>query len=210
MPRKKKRARTSRRKTVVGRVPGVSVPSTPRSRAASRANAFKHGGRAQVVTPLDVQRERLRRISPDAPEIIESYATQLSTGDSSGVDALTVAALTETELMRRATGREIRERGINIEEAIIGPDGSVRTDVVKLKANPALEHYRWQSEHVGATADQMRLSRKSGGEGAVNDALAKQLARRAMLMGADPEGLPAPAPRRQLPGDVPIDAELVQ
>ncbi|MDQ5870618.1 MAG: hypothetical protein M3547_00210, partial [Acidobacteriota bacterium] len=187
----------------------VKVPSTPRSRAASRANAFKHGGRAEVVTPLDVQRERLRRISPDAPEIIESYAAQLSTGDTSGVDALTVAALTETELMRRETYRTIREKGELIKEAVIGPDGNVRLDVVKLKANPLMEHARWQSEHVGATADQMRLSRKSGGEGAVNDALAKRLARNAMLMGADPDGLPAPAPRLSA-GKPPIETELVQ
>ena len=207
MPRKKKRA--PRRKSVVGRVPGVSVPSTPRSRAASRVNAFKHGGRAEAVTMRDVQRERMRKIRRDAPEIMEAYSNQLSTGDSSGTDALLVAALTETELVRRAAFQEIRKRGVNIQEAVIGPDGTVRTDVVKLKANPALEHARWMSEHVGATADQMRLSRKSGGEGAVNDALAKRLAHDAMLRGADPEGLPAPAPRR-LPGDVPIESEVVQ
>jgi hypothetical protein len=152
----------------------------------------------------------MRKINPDAPEIMESYAAQLTTGDTSGVDALTVAALTETELVRRGAYREIRERGVIVQEAIIGPDGQVRSDVVRLKANPAMEYALKLSEQVGATADQMRLSRKSGGEGAVNDALAKRLARNAMLLGADPEGLPAPAPRRSLPAVEQVtDAEVV-
>jgi hypothetical protein len=55
MVRKRKRPR---RPIVVGRVPGVSVPSTEKSRAHSRVAGWKHGRRATVVSPGEVREYR--------------------------------------------------------------------------------------------------------------------------------------------------------
>src|SRR5512144_2722989 len=45
-----------------GRVPGVPVPSTAKSRAASRVAGWKHGKHARVVSPEEAHRHRLARI----------------------------------------------------------------------------------------------------------------------------------------------------
>jgi hypothetical protein len=51
-----------RRKVPTGRVPGVSYPSTEKSRAASRVAGWKSGKYARVVTAAEVFEQRLSRI----------------------------------------------------------------------------------------------------------------------------------------------------
>jgi hypothetical protein len=51
-----------RRKVPRGRVPGVPVPSTEKSRAASRVNGWRSGRYARVVTFADVLEQRVSMI----------------------------------------------------------------------------------------------------------------------------------------------------
>jgi hypothetical protein len=51
-----------RRKVPTGRVPGVPVPSTEKSRAASRVAGWRTGRYAKVVTLADVLEQRLSMI----------------------------------------------------------------------------------------------------------------------------------------------------
>jgi hypothetical protein len=177
-------------KRVCGRVPGVSVPATAKSAAASRVAGWKHGLRAQVVTPLEARRAEVSKIDPDAPALFDAYAAALVDGDTSGVDQVNVVGMVETELLRRRAVDSVRERGVVIEEAMVNSEGAeIGT---RIKAHPALEPLRWMNEQLGNTAADTQLSRKSRGEGAVNAAMAARLARDAMLRGHDKSSMPAP------------------
>jgi hypothetical protein len=156
---------------------------TPARAAANRVRAWKHGLRAQVVTQKDVLRALFARLVPGGPEVAEAYVAAMEHGDSSGLNEIAVVAMSQSELVRREVVREIRERGVLVEDDLVNSEGEAIGK--RIKANPLLEPLRHFDERLGHTAEQLQLTRKSRGEGAVNAALAFRLQRDAQLRALD-------------------------
>jgi len=192
-------AKKPRRAVPRGRVPGVPVPSTEKSRAASRMAGWKHGKYARVVTARDARRSQLEKAVPGAAVLMEAYAEGIGEGNLDALEPLSITAMAENEILRRRAVDEVRERGVLVEEALIDKDG--REIGSRVKANPALEHVHAFNETLGYSADQLQLSRKSRGEGAVNAAMAFRLSRDQQLRAMDQKQVALPPPA--------IDSEVV-
>jgi hypothetical protein len=193
-------AKKPRRAVPRGRVPGVPVPSTEKSRAASRVNGWKTGRYARVVTARDARRAQLEKAVPGAAVLMEAYAEGIGEGNLDALEPLSITAMAENEILRRRAVDEVRERGVLVEEALIDKDG--REIGSRVKANPALEHVHAFNETLGYSADQLQLSRKSRGEGAVNLAMAFRLSRDQQLRAMDQKTVALPPPA--------IDSEVVE
>jgi len=196
---------TGQRPKVSGRVPGVRYPSSPKTVAANRTRALRHGRRSRLfigageVLDATVER-RLGKVDPDLPDIYRAVRSARE-GDGQGLEAVHDFAYAEGELVRRRLAEGIREEGVLIREALYDRDGKLLGE--RLKANPLLEPFQKSTEQIGATGDAMRLTRKSRGEGAVSDAQAAFLRRDADLRA----GLAA---RRAALLESAIDSELVE
>jgi hypothetical protein len=175
---------TKRRPKASGRVPGVRYPASPKTAAANRTRALKHGRRSRLYVGnpdelLGVAVEkRLGKIDPELPGIYRAVRAARE-GDGAGLEAVHDFAYSEGELVRRRLAEGIRDEGVVIREALYDRDGKLVGE--RLKANPVLESFHKAQEQVGATADAMRLTKKSRGEGAVSDAQAAFLRRDADL-----------------------------
>jgi hypothetical protein len=165
---------------------------TPARLRAARVAAWKHGLRAQVVTRREVLGVALDRKIPGATAACDAYLAAAE-GEFAALDPLHVEAMAESELLRREMVREVQERGVLVEEALIDKDG--RAAGTRIKANPVLEPMRRFSEILGHTADQLRLTPKSRGEESKSVALAAafRLQRDAQLRALDhAQRLPPP------------------
>lgn len=199
MPKSRRvsRPKNRARRRVSGRVPGVSVPATAKSAAHSRVAGWKHGGYAQVVTPLEARRATTRKLfGPDSDGVLQANLDAMVNGDMGGVDELNVIGMAETELIRRELVKSIHKDGVVIDEAMVNSEGVEVGS--RMKVHPALEPLRWTNEQLGNTRADTQTSRKSRGEGAVNAAMAARLARDAMLRSHDKSSMPAPAPPKAL------------
>jgi hypothetical protein len=178
----KARPKTGRPK-VSGRVPGVRVPASPKTIVANRTRNLKHGRYSKLyVGPREIVEariDRLRKLDPAAPDIYRAIEDAQEGRGLDGVDAVQRVALLEGELVRRRMVDDVRSRGVVLEESLFDKDG--RAVGARVRANPLLEPLAKAQEAVGATADQMRLTKKSRGEGARDDATAAFLARDADL-----------------------------
>lgn len=175
-----------------GRKRGRKVPATPAMLAASRANAWKHGRYARVVTREEATLARVRKRSPEATAIYEAVVEAQSNGNMAAMDPVIANAIAESELMRRQAVDEVQTRGVLVREDLVNADGQVIGH--RLRQNPAAEVALELNKQLGATAQDQLLSRKSRGEGAVDTALAARLARDLMLRQADKSRMPPPAP----------------
>jgi len=153
--------------------------------------------RAEVVTPLEARAAHVEStFGEGASAVLAAYSDAISVGNLDGMDQINATAMAETELLRRRAVDSVRERGVVIEESMVNSEGvEVGT---RTKVHPALEPLRWMNEQLGHTAADTQLSRKSRGEGAVNEALAARLARDAMLRSHDKSSMPAPPPPKAL------------
>lgn len=175
-----------------GRKPGKRVPSSPAVIAANRVRAWKHGGRAQTVTQVEVFRARFEKAYKGGPEIAERFIDALANGNVAALDPIVASGMTESEMMRRAAVDEVRDRGVLIREDLIGADGTIIGS--RLKQNPAAEIALKLADQLGMTSRDQLLTRKSRGKGAVDAALASRLARDTLLRAADKSRMPPPAP----------------
>jgi len=155
----------------------------------------KHGRCAEVVTDAEITRYRLQKIDPEAPELIEKFARGIG-GDTSALDGLLAGGMASKEIIRRKMVEEIAERGVVIEERLLNSEGEEVGR--RVRANPMLEPLKHVDEQLGYTAEQARLTRKSRGEGARDDAIARALKRDARLRASDKTRLP------------PVDLELLR
>lgn len=189
-----------------GRVPGIPVPSTAKSRAASRVAAWKHGKYAKAVCGYEGTRAALERKAPGAAAVIDALAGAIEDGNHDSLQPLGIVAMAQKEMIRRQIVEDVRKRGVIVEEQLIDKDG--RELGIRVKAHPGLEPMRHLDEQLGHTADQMQLTRKSRGEGAVNEAMAFRIKRDEELRRLDRPRRPlAPAPAA-LPEPV-VDSEVV-
>jgi hypothetical protein len=190
-------------------LPEVAAPAPPKnkggrpkgsknrfpSEAVTRSNrtrAWKHGRYAKKVTMAEAKVAQLRKIHPDAPEILQAVVEALQ---GEGFEQLTMVgaqALTEAELIRRNSVAKINEDGVTVQDQTLSADG--RVVGTKTRAHPLLEHLHRLHDTLGFTADAMRASAKSRGEGARDAAMAQLLRRRAMLQGQGKDGMLPPAP----------------
>jgi hypothetical protein len=135
---------------------------TPARIAANRVRAWKHGGRARMVTWRAVLRAKFDKILPGGAAIVDAYRAEAD-GEFGALDLLHTQAMAESELLRRQMVGEVRKRGVLVEEALIDKEGNLVG--TRVKANPALEPLRHFNEQLGHTADQLQITPKSRGQG---------------------------------------------
>jgi hypothetical protein len=188
-----------------GRVPGISVPSTEKSRAASRTNAWKHGKYAKVVSQRFGQRAELERtFGSGAADVIERNVLAITGDDPEATLPLHAIAMSETEFIRRKLVDEVRDKGVLIAEDLVTAEGTSLG--VRQKINPVLEPLRHFNEQLGHTADQLQITKKSRGEGAVNEAMRFRIERDAQLRQLDrPHRRALPPPAAEI-----TDAEVIE
>ncbi len=150
--------------------------------------SYKHGLTARVVTAKDALRYRLEGIDPNAPQILEAFVKAIG-GDARALDAIMADGMASTEVVRRKMLDEIERRGVVVEDVMIGSDGKELGR--RVRANPVLEPLQKANEQLGMTAADLRLTKKSRGEGERDDALASALRRDAQLRAGNKGGLPA-------------------
>src|SRR5262249_4537937 len=126
-----------------------------------------------------------------AGQVLDAYTEAVETGDVSGVSMLAARGLAESELHRRALSNRIAADGPIVGEAVIGAGGEQIG--VRLKAHPGIEPMIGLSQQLGHTATEMRITPKSRGEGAKDEAITKALHRDAILRGLDKNLMPPPA-----------------
>lgn len=169
----------ARKPKVSGRVPGVSVPASQKLIAANRTRNLKHGRYSKTyVGPrdiVDLRISKLRKLDPEGPAIYKAIEDAQTGGGMEGAEAVQRIAYVEGELTRRKMVDEVHARGVLIEEKLFDKDG--REVGSRLKSNPLLEPLAKAQEATGGTADAMRLTKKSRGSGAVDDAQAEFLRR---------------------------------
>lgn len=180
------------RKKKRGRKRGTKVPATPAMIAACRANPWKSGKYARSVSSEEVALTRVRQRHPEAAAVYEAVYEAHINGNLEGMDLLVSNALTESELMRRMAVDEVQRRGVLVKEDLVDSDGKVIGS--RLRANPASEVVIELNKQLGATAADQLLTRKARGEGAVDIALARRLARDEMLRRSDKSRMPPPPP----------------
>jgi hypothetical protein len=166
-------------KRPTGRVKGVSVPASQKTRVANRTRAWKHGGYSKSVSLREGSTAKLRQVHPEAPEMLKAYTDILVDGNVDGRKRLAAMAFAGQEIILRRATEKVLEIGELVEEAVIGPDGTIRKDCVKLKANPLLDTVIRLNENLGYTAEQQELTPRSKKEGAADVAL-EAAARREM------------------------------
>jgi len=175
--------------------PGVKRRLSPAGIKQRRMAGITHGQRAEVVTDADIVRYKLEKIDPEAPEIIERF-TRAVGGDLSALDSLLAGGMASKEIIRRKMVDEVTARGVVIEESLFNAEGVMVGK--RIRANPVLDPLKHADEQLGYTAEAARLTRKSRGEGARDDAIARALQRDARLRAADKTRLP------------PVDPELLR
>jgi hypothetical protein len=186
-------------KKLVGRVPGVRLPSSAKLVAANRVRAVTHGRTAKVVTVVEVveaRRRALAKIDPEAPAIAKAYQDALEGGGMEGVDALNVGDMTENRIIRKRLVNRVLEDGPIVEEHVIGKNSEGEPEVIatRLRAHPGLADVHAFNAELGITAADMQVSRKSRGEGEKDAAIAAMLRRDAMLRSTPKDDMPPPAP----------------
>jgi hypothetical protein len=175
----------------------VPVPSTPRFRAAARVAGWKHGKYARVVTGREATEAQIdRKFGHGTAEMIAAHMDC----DPQGLERVGSIALAQKEIIRRQIVQGIFEKGVLVEEAMVGSDGEPVGS--RLKAHPGLEPLRHLDEQLGHTADQQQITKKSRGEGAVNAAVAFRLSRDQALRALDEKRIALPPPA--------IEAEVVK
>ena len=126
----------------LGRIGGRA--KTPAKLAAAGRAALVHGRRStKHFSPAQIRNELLRKIHPDAPEIIAAAIAAVA-GDFEPYELVGAQALAEAEILRRAGVDAIQKKGILVKETRTEIDGSV---VERWKANPLLD--------LGPTASRM-------------------------------------------------------
>lgn len=176
---------------------------SPAAIRANRTRNWKHGRRATIVTVAEARIAQLRKIHPDAPEILAAALEAMNGGNLDGVNGLGAQAFAEAELIRRDTVDRIRDDGVTVEDQILNGDGEAIG--VRKKAHPLFEPLRHLYAILGYTAPEMQLTRKSRGEGEKDAAMTALLNRRTMLRLADKGRMP------RLPAkEDAIDSEVVE
>ncbi len=180
---------TARRKKpkANGRVKGVRLgPLSPSAAAASRVANLRTGkyARSTYVSPrqaLEVRtaKSMRRRLGAEGDAIFRAAREAQTGGGFEAVEEIQALAYTENEITRREMRDKVQETGVLIEEQLFDKDQ--RPVGVRVKSNPLLEHLAKATEFTGGTADAMRLTKKSRGTGAVEDAQAAFLRRDADL-----------------------------
>lgn len=165
---------------------------TEAERERVRTQNYRHGRRAGVITAERAQRARLRKLDPEAPELIEAMVKAAGGGDLDVPTRIAATAMIETEILRRRAVDAVKEDGIRVEDEMFDRDGKVYG--TRKKAHPLLEHIHRFNEDVGATAEQMQVTKKSKGEGARDDAITRMLEHDAQLRSADKSRFPMPGP----------------
>lgn len=206
------------RKPKRGRLKVISPPSINPEVNATLGGEGRKRRRAEALaklkasdmTELDVLRYRLSQYDPDLPEVfercIEGYIKAISGGDLSALDEERAAAFATKALIRKKAAEGILEKGAMIEEEQFDKDGDFVG--LRVKAHPLLEPLSKLDEQLGYTAEQERLTKRSQGQGARDDALAARLRRDVQLRAANKLGLPAPDPEILRDSEV-IDTEVV-
>jgi len=167
--------------------PGVPRRLTAAGVKQRRMAGVKNGRRAEVVTDAEITRYRLQKIDPDAPELIEKFARGIG-GDISALDGLLAGGMASKEIIRRKMVEEIAARGVVIEERLLNSEGQEVGR--RVRPNPMLESLKHADEQLGYTAEAARLTRKSRGQGARDDAIAEATKRDARLRASDKSRLP--------------------
>lgn len=189
-----------------GSVKGVpGPPRTEKQKLALRTAGYVHGKRATVVTREEAVDVRLARASgrEDMPAITKAYVSGFA-GDLTEVEQIAAVGLASQELVRRQLFERIQDDGAIVKESVTDSDGRVVAD--RLRVHPGIEQMRKLGEAAGFVASEQRLTPKSRGEGARDDAIAKMLARDAMLRAYPKDRMPAPPPDDS---DA-IDSEVVE
>ncbi len=164
---------------------------SPAAIRANRTRNYKHGRRAKVVTVAEARIAQLRKIHPEAPEILAAALEAINGGNLDDVNKLGARAFTEAELIRRDTVDRIRQDGVTVEDQILNNDGAAIG--VRTKAHPLFEPMTKLYAILGYTAPDMQMTRKSRGEGDKDAAITAMLKRRALLLSADKNRMLPPA-----------------
>jgi hypothetical protein len=185
-----------------GRAHGV--PATPAEAAAARVAALKHGG---YSTQVSVQEARAivvnRKLGIGAAEVLDAYHYAIANGDTRGTDALAARGMADLELLRRDLVSKVKKHGSVLKESIVSPaSGEILGE--RLKLHPAVEPVAKFSELLGHTSAARRLDPKARGEGARDEALARNLERDNLLRGLSKDGMPLPPTEDDV-----IDAEVL-
>ena len=170
----------------LGRKGGLA--KSAKKRKAVRVAALKHGRDAKALTNAEKREAMLRKIDPDAPEVLAAVRDAMA-GNLEAYQRLGLEALGDAEILRRASVRSIKKRGALVKSVTTTEDG--RT-IETWKAHPLMDHARRLHGILGYTADEMQLTAKSRGQGAKDAAATALLERLALLRGANKNLAPMP------------------
>lgn len=196
-----------------------SKPRTLSDRAhkANAIRAWKNGtGSHHPTKGLVTEREGrlavLARIDPTLPALIEA-AVKAVGGDMEDWQAMAASTLVEMEVLRRVCMDAIHRDGVVVEDVTVqvarDAAGGLQRDpetgriirgdadenaVIRLKAHPLIEATRRFHTTLGFTGEEMRMTKRSRGAGAVDDAAAALLKKRALLQAGRGRMLPPPEP----------------
>jgi hypothetical protein len=177
---------------------------TPARILRNRMNRFKSGRRAKTVTPLDYIKFRLGRVSKDLPDVLEAcFEAQM--GNHSKLDQEIAKRLAANFILHDMMLARIMRQGAAVKEPILDSKG--RRVGYRVKPHPLLDATLSLGEQLGVTAEQARVSRRSRGKGARDDAITEALMRDARIRAAKNLQLP-PAVPELLREDDPVDTEV--
>ncbi|HSP54211.1 MAG TPA: hypothetical protein VLS25_01370 [Dehalococcoidia bacterium] len=143
--------------------------------------AWKHGLRASNVTDADVVRYRLGKTDPELPDLLDLFVRAVG-GDLSAPDLALAVGLASKAMVRQWMVEKIFERRVEIEDVLKDRDGNEIGR--RVRANPLLKALKRVDHQLDLTVDHLRLSRRSRGQDAGDDAVAVAI-RRARLRAAE-------------------------
>jgi len=174
---------------------------TPKRAAHSRTAAWRNGSRAIAGVKLpEVVKARLRKLDPEAPELIAEFVDAVAAGRLDESTKLFARSLVEHEMLRAKVVEKIAEDGLTTKDLLLDLNGKVYGE--KVRAHPLLEFvHKLQASNL-ATAEALQMTRKSRGEGHRDAAMTRFLERRTLLQEQRHRMLP---PASRADDDEPID-----
>lgn len=169
----------------------VGRPSKKLTGAVVDPIAAAKGTQAHKATAekiAETGKKYMERAAPTFAAAMELYAKELA-GEYGAADQVRLSAILNLETVRRRIIRQLRVKGVLIEQKVKDADGTVHTSY---RDNPLLFHLIRIHETLGYTAKDMLFSKKARGESMKDTAAAQlDLERRQRLRSARPLGLPA-------------------
>lgn len=146
----------------------------------------RQAAKAGAAAIAEAGKKYLQRAQPTFLAAIELYKKELS-GQYGAADQVRIAAVIDLEAARRRIIRQLRLKGVLIEQTTRDKDGNVTTTY---KDNPLLFHLIRIHETLGYTAQDMLFSKKARGAAQKDTAAAAlDLERRTRLRSAKPPGI---------------------